>query len=429
MSQSCAIVTCKRASRTLCQCCNQYLCRDHFIEHDDLLNLKLNPLVDQINQLADRLTGFSIDKILNNPLEKLDKWREDFHRIIDLYYQEKCEELHGFIDKILNQQRLDITEIRIQISDLIDKQETTQNHIKSLTSSIEILKQKMNQIEQMSIKVNRNPFMIDKDLINFVQSKAHQLDLSTLQSPSYIITRSDKSSTALANNDRYLLIHQNSNLCLINDELEIIKQNEWIYDSIIHMCWSSISNSFILITAFDVFLVSEDLISIKHVETIEGRFWQSCACSNTSLYLSTGAWDSSIREYSLTPSIKFVKHWKTTEKQRIDNIVYNNKTLALTINDGFNQTKVFELRSIESFNRLWSCRIDIDYTETVIRCCLLTFNEWLVIDWKTSKLFHLTNHGQVKECFTYKSEPLYTNLFLSNVLVISTNKNINFHKL
>src|SRR5689334_12955101 len=100
MSQSCAILTCKRTSRALCQCCNQYLCRNHFIEHDDLLNFKLNPLVDQINELADRITGFNINQLRNYPLEKLNKWRDDCHRSIELYYKEKCQELNHFIDDI-----------------------------------------------------------------------------------------------------------------------------------------------------------------------------------------------------------------------------------------------------------------------------------------------------------------------------------------
>jgi hypothetical protein len=135
----------------------------------------------------------------------------------------------------------------------------------------------MNEIAQMFIQVNTIPYIINNDLINFKQSQPHQLNLITLLLPDPIIIRSDKSSTALASNEQYLLIHQNSNLCLINDELSIITQKEWIYDSIIHMCWSSVLNSFIIITAFDVFLIDEDLISIKCVETIEGRFWQSSA--------------------------------------------------------------------------------------------------------------------------------------------------------
>ncbi len=64
MSQRCAIQDCKRASRTLCQCCNQNLCRDHFNEHDDLLNSQLNPLTDEMNVLSDRLRAINIDKII-----------------------------------------------------------------------------------------------------------------------------------------------------------------------------------------------------------------------------------------------------------------------------------------------------------------------------------------------------------------------------
>jgi hypothetical protein len=119
----------------------------------------------------------------------------------------------------------------------------------------------------------------------------------------------------------------------------------------------------------------------------------------------------------------------TENKQRIDNIVYNNKTLALTINNGFNQMKFIELRSTETFNQLWSCRLDVHYSETVIRCSLLSYNQWLVIDWKTSTLFHVTKDGKVKECYTYKTEPFCTNFFHSDILVISTNKDLNFHKL
>jgi hypothetical protein len=41
--------------------------------------------------------------------------------------------------------------------------------------------------------------------------------------------------------------------------------------------------------------------------------------------------------------------------------------------------KFLELRSLESFDRLWSYRLDIDSNETVIRCYLLCYNEWLVV--------------------------------------------------
>ncbi|CAF4361016.1 unnamed protein product, partial [Rotaria sp. Silwood2] len=103
------------------------------------------------------------------------------------------------------------------------------------------------------------------------------------------------------------------------------------------------------------------------------------------------AWDSSIREFNLIPSIKFLKTWKKIQKQSIDNIVYNNKNRILIINNNLNQMKYLELGSIENFQCLCSYRLHIDYNETVIQCCLLSYNEWIAIDWKTSKILHITN--------------------------------------
>ena len=95
MSQQCALDSCKRAARTLCQCCDQYLCREHFIEHDDLLNSQMNPLVDEINVLHDRITAIDVDKLTAESRRKLDQWRIDCHNAIDLFYERKCQEIDG----------------------------------------------------------------------------------------------------------------------------------------------------------------------------------------------------------------------------------------------------------------------------------------------------------------------------------------------
>ncbi|CAF4408343.1 unnamed protein product, partial [Adineta steineri] len=173
------------------------------------------------------------------------------------YYKEKCEELNKVTYKILDRQREEIDKIRFQINELLDKQETTYDDINSLTLSIDRLKQNLNEIDQLSINVNISPYKINKELISFNQSYLQEFNLLSILSSYSTMTRLNKSSIALVSNDQNLLIHQNSNLCLIDDELTIIKQKEWIYDSIIHMCWSSILNSFIIITAIDILLVYE----------------------------------------------------------------------------------------------------------------------------------------------------------------------------
>jgi hypothetical protein len=197
------------------------------------------------------------------------------------------------------------------------------------------------------------------------------------------------------------------------------------------MCWSKILNSFFLITFDDIYLVEQDTFKIEHIKTIQGRFWQSCTCSNTCLYLSKDTWNSSIEEYCLIPSIKFNKYYERLEtkipKQRIDSIEYNNETLALVINDQSKQDIFIELRSIITFNRLWLCRFSIEYSERKLQCCSLTCQSWMVVDWGTSSIFHLTENGNIKELIKYKDKIHYIHLFGTNKLIISTNDSINFH--
>src|SRR5947207_1161481 len=122
MSQQCAIKDCKRASRTLCHCCNQNLCRDHFNQHDDLLNSHLIPLTDEINALADRLTTININKITNASHQKLNQWRIDSHKIIDQFYEEKCQELYQYVIGNIDKQRKSVVNLHFKMAELIEKQ-------------------------------------------------------------------------------------------------------------------------------------------------------------------------------------------------------------------------------------------------------------------------------------------------------------------
>src|ERR1700722_7247019 len=97
MAQPCAIPMCKRTSRALCHCCQNNLCRDHLIEHDDILNSQLNPLADEINVFSNRVIVLSLDEISHGSRQKFDKWRLDCHQMIDHYFEQKCHELIAII--------------------------------------------------------------------------------------------------------------------------------------------------------------------------------------------------------------------------------------------------------------------------------------------------------------------------------------------
>src|ERR1700722_16884972 len=202
-SRPCAISTCKKESRTLCNCCNQYLCRPHFSEHDDLLNSQLNPLADDINILGDRLNAINIQQMIGDSREKLDKWRVNSHKIIDRFYEQKCEELDRRINKIINKQREDIAQMRLKVARLIQEQEATSDKIESLKSSIRSVERALENIQQTSVQVDIRPLVIDDSLIDIEESNTNQFDLASLPPAYQTIKHSNGSCLVLTSSDRF----------------------------------------------------------------------------------------------------------------------------------------------------------------------------------------------------------------------------------
>ena len=425
MPQLCQISSCDSISIALCLCCNQYICRDHFIEHDYLLRTKLNDLTENINEIDTQFKSFDIQKMNNDWIKKLDQWRFDSYEIIDQFYEKKSKEINDYIQQIFNKHEDDIKQLKFKAAKMINLQQTTTNNLELLNSDIQILQKQINQLKHISIQFHIDSLIIKDDLINISIS-----DSIELLPPYQIIDRLPLSSDAICSNNQYLLFHQNSRLYLLDENLSIIDEKPWVYHCIRDICWSDRLNSFILLTSDDVYLIEQETFSIKHIPTIEGRFWQSCTCSNTCLYLSNDLWNSSMEEFSLTPSIKFLQRLETgNEKQRIDSIEYNNETLALAVNDQIKQEIFIELRSLTTFDRLWLYRFSIEYSERKIQCCLMGSNSWLIADWGSSSIFHLTENGEIKDMIKSKNEIRYIHVFETNKLIISTNDSINFHRL
>jgi uncharacterized protein YbcC (UPF0753/DUF2309 family) len=93
--------------------------RDHFNQHDDSINSQVHSLVDQFNTAVDESFKIDVKQIIENGRQKLEHWRDDYHRIIDLFYQEKCQELeHRCVEKF-NKQQQKIDGIKAKINNLI----------------------------------------------------------------------------------------------------------------------------------------------------------------------------------------------------------------------------------------------------------------------------------------------------------------------
>ncbi len=431
MSRPCALIKCIRASRGLCDCCQKHLCLQHLNEHNATLITQLNPLTDEINALGDRLRAINIRKGMGESYRKLEQWRMDCHQKIDQLFEQKCEELDRLVEEKVKKQQKELVRIQTKIAELIREQETTRQDIDSLTSSIDQLKKQMDNIEQTSLTINARPLLIDDSFIRI--KSTNELDLSTLPPVNKTINCPSGNKVLIHSNDRFLLMHQKPNLCLVDQQINIIKEVLWNHDTIYDMCWSATVNRFITIGKKSISLLDENTLATDNVQTIERRDWLSCTCSETSLFLSTNEGGSSIIKFSLLPSIKLLKEWKYPQTcardEVIDNIKYNNGTLGLIINHTSEKSLRMELRSIETLHHVWSLRFDsVCRQHTVFRCCLLTGDEWLVTDYETKRLLHVTKDGKLKRTISYDPTPGCASLF-SNMLVVSRTGGINFHKL
>jgi hypothetical protein len=431
MSQLCAATKCNRAPRWICDCCQQNLCLQHLNEHNALLISQLNPLTDEINALSDRLKSLNIEKAVSSCHQELERWRDDCYQKINRVFKQKSKELDQLIDQKVKKQQQEIVPIQSKVAELIREQETTRQDIDSLTSIIHHLKEQMNKIENTCFDINTRPLVIDDSFIDF--KELNKLDLSILSPACKTINYPVGSIVVINSNGRFVLMHKKPNLCLVDQEMNIVKEVPWTHDNIYDMCWSSTINRFILVEGKGIFLLDDGTMTIGNVQIIEEREWWSCTCSENSFFLSTNEQASSIMKFTLLPEIELIKEWKSpqtcAQHEIIHKIVYNDGVLGVVIKNTTEKSFRLELKSAETLDRIWSLGFDtVCNKNTAFRCCLLTNDEWLVTDYETKRLLHVSKNGKLKTTIPYKSTPNYVNIF-ANMLVVSTNGGVNFHKL
>jgi hypothetical protein len=436
MPQLCVSDGCKYTSRVLCYCCNKNLCLDHLTQHNETINSQLNPLIDEVNTLSAHLITLNTEDLTSNCRDKLDQWRDDCVLMINEFYEKKCQELNRRCSKRLDLFQVEIEQIRSKMTKLINEREIMTDDLEILALNICDIKRKVEQIKEKSVEIYFHPLKLDENLISIEETKLYELDLSKLSTPFKNLTCTDQSWPALISNDRFLLIDQYPNLILFNQDLKIVKQVPWSYGFIRNMSWSSILASFIIINnEKEVFLVKENSLSIERVQTIIEQYWWSCTCSDTSLFLTNTTMGTNIFQFNLLSSFQFIKRWKPPnsckQHEYIDDITYNNGTLALIIKVSSNNTVHLELRSSTTLDRLWILQLDVkkSWFQQTIRCCSIKYDEWLVVEGNTSHLFHILKNGQLKVMGEYKPSPGNAVLFGSNILAIRTKENIIFHRL
>ncbi|CAF0822885.1 unnamed protein product [Adineta steineri] len=433
MSQQCAEPKCERRFRASCDCCNKNLCLQHLNEHNALVISQLTPLTDKINMLCHQLQSFNVHEVTGIGREKLEQWRKDCHEKIDQIFEKKCQELDYLFTEEMEQQNKKVLQIKSKIDKLIREQEATKQDIDLLTSEIHQLDEEITKLNITNFQINTYPLVIEDSFIQINKIDEYKIDLSNVAHVHRTLKIRDGSYTTLADNNQFLLVHQKPNLCLIDREMNVVKQVLWSFKSILDMCWSSTLDQFIIIEEENVFILDDKTMSIQKMKNIQNRSCLSCACSNTSLFLSTNSWGSSVLQLRLSPSITMVKGWTSpitcAKDERIDNMTYRNETLAIIIKNNVDKSVRIELRSCETLNRIWSLPLNIISNGPILfRCCSLNYMEWLVTDHENKNLLHITRDGNLKTFVMYDRIPYCAQLLHSNLLIIFTEKGISSHQ-
>jgi hypothetical protein len=131
---------------------------------------------------------------------------------------------------------------------------------------------------------------------------------------------------------------------------------------------------------------------------------------------------------------EIIKDWKSpttcAKDESIDDIVYNNDTLILTIINPALKSVRMELRSSKTLERLWLLLLDITWNQNKTFCsCSLSNNEYLMADYETQRLLHISKDGQIKATIAYSETPYRLCRFGSNILAISTDIGVNLYKM
>jgi hypothetical protein len=427
-SRVCSIATCKRPSRAFCHCCQQNLCIGHLTEHSDLLNAQLTPLANEINEIFEQFNNVS--SLEPACFTELEKWRQDAHRTVDRFYETKKREFEQLIHRERNKQETDLNRLRDQVNELIREQETTQEHIESISDSIRSFQRQVNRFQ--SPQFTLSPLTIDDHPTTPLQQKSTPKNILPLSPPSRTINmKVDRYS--LAANDQNLLVIRKFRLCLLDRQLITQKEIPWNNGVVWDIFWSKTLTRFFIITGQQIFTLDETTMVLQLcpiTQSSNKNDWWCGTCSHENLFVSTKGFGPFIFQYTLRPSIQIVKEYRPPLLCSTDELVHdcssNNNTLAFIIENRQSEVRL-DVRCLNTFERHWS--IKLGSTTNRIRCCPLNKDQWMVTSVDKSEICHISADGKLVKKLNYNPSALHAVQLGDDALVLLTKERINLHQL
>ncbi|CAF1398249.1 unnamed protein product [Adineta ricciae] len=387
-------------------------------------------MTNTVNSYISQMNELNIEQIHRDAQNKLSYWRNDSHRRINEFYQEKLEELQDYISEVKALYETKMRTIEDYLNQLVNQQDMSEEDSRLfIHSKNQAIQQTLEELKQICVQINPHPIIIDESEICI----GKKFNLKKLAHYSSQIPYAESSSAAIATNNEFILLHQHPNLCLFNRSAQLIRQCPWTDEWIRDMSWSATLKLFFIITSSKVFFADEQIMSIAIADNFCRQTWFSCTCSDRSLYLSTCEWGSSIFEFSLQQQSTLVHQWKppTTCKpsEGINDIQYSNGTLALMIKDNQAHERNLVVKSIRTFDTIWSFSLESSTNIRLMTCCPLKNNEWLIMDGAQLQIYHVTGRGKNVEKMNFDSVPYRASFLGSSMLVVATELSLNFYSI
>lgn len=377
-------------------------------------NKKLKNLTEAINKLSTKLSSMQPAS-----LQQLEEWRQTAYQSIDDYCDKKRLEL---IETKQIHQKKDLDHIRQKLNHLIECQDDQDGHYDSINHDIQLAEVKINETEHLRLTVH--PLSIDEHLI----MRRHLFPLPHALRTIHLKTGLE---SAVGTNDRHLLVdREGKHLCLLDKNLTVVKEIPFTHDGIHGICWTSAIARFIIITFKEILLLDEKTMKLEKCPISCKVDWWRGTCSEDILFLSTVEWGSSIYEFNIRSLFKPIKELHApvtcTKEEIICDIKYNSGFIAVPIFNKHRDESRFELRSVKTFDCVWSVR-----AHGRCRCCSIDVDQWLLMDHDDCRFFHISADGKLLEADKYDQHEQLEDIIPwdKDHVVVLTKKSINLHKL
>lgn len=212
----------------------------------------------------------------------------------------------------MGEQRGEVERLRVDVTELIREKDATREKIDSLTKKIVIARDKLEE-QTAIVNLEIRPLIIDENSITINTRARRDTALTPFQSekPYKSLELVNCGSSALGTNGQYILVHQQPNICFLDENLQIKMQAQWTYQKhgwVNHICWSSSVEKFILAAYHGLFSFDT---KTRWTEKLLNEHHTTCTCSPDSIYLVDPVSNSKIKKYlvaalKLSSSPKFV---------------------------------------------------------------------------------------------------------------------------